>query len=144
MVIGDGGIERAHLDPSRCLSEEQHFLPIDIRVQTRAPSGLAQYRERGPKLLAVTFFNVRTACGAILAIDVAFEPRGVRVEIFCRTRSRIAECLPRFAKAGIALRDLKEDGRYEWGTTFNRNADPADVVAGVHGRLDRIESEVAS
>ena len=101
-----------------------------------------QYREPGDQLLAVTFFNFPAANGAVIATDVVFEPQGVRVEIFCRRRSRITEFLPRFEAAGIMLRSLLNDGRYEWGKSFDRNIDPTEIVREVQLLIETIKQKV--
>lgn len=101
-----------------------------------------QYREPGDQLLAVTYFNFPTANGAVIAIDVVFEPQGVRVEIFCRNRPRFIEFLPRFEAAGILLRNLQNDGRYEWGKSFDRNIDPTSIVMEVRALIETIRQKV--
>ena len=107
-----------------------------------------QYREPGDQLVAVTYFELPAANGAVIAIDVVFEPQGVRVEIFCRNRppssrsSSITEFLPRFEAADILLRNLLCDWRYEWGKSFHRNIDPAEIVREVQLLIETIKQKV--
>ena len=101
-----------------------------------------QYREPGDQLLAVTYFDFPAANGAVIVIDVVFEPQGVRVEIFCRKRPRIIEFLPRLEDANILLRNLQIDGRYEWGKSFGRNIDPTEIVTEVQVLIETIRQRV--
>ena len=101
-----------------------------------------QHREPGDQLLAVTYFEFPAANGAVIVIDVVFEPQGVRVETFCRNRPRIIEFLPRFEAAGILLRNLQNDRRYEWVKSFDRNIDPTNIVTEVQVLIETIKQKV--